>query len=66
MLLYTYLYDDLLHQLDIENTICHFIDLSRAFDTIDHSTLLHTIKYYGIDNLACTFVKAILVIIVKK
>ena len=29
-----------------------YLDLSKAFDTLIHSTLLHKIKHYGIDGLA--------------
>ena len=36
---------------DKDLPISIFMDLSKAFDTLDHTTLLHKSKYYGIEGM---------------
>ena len=43
--------DRIINKMDSnEIPIDIFMDLSKAFDTIDHTVLLHKIKYYGLED----------------
>ena len=55
------LVDRITRELDIGNTpISIFIDLSKAFDTLDHNILLSKLHYYGIPGSALQLIRSYL------
>ena len=55
------LIDRILTEMDKGNIpLCIFLDLSKAFDTLDHHILLNKLNYYGINNVEAKLFKSYL------
>ena len=53
--------DGIIHELDKGNTpINIYIDLSKAFDTLNHEILISKLKYYGINGSAIKLIDSYL------
>ena len=46
------------------HTIRVFIDLKKAFDTVDHALLCKKMKFYGVRGVACKWLNSYLDLIV--
>ena len=56
-----YVTDYIKHKMDVGKIpINVYLGFSKAFDTLVHSTLLHKMKHYGIDELAHKLIKSYL------
>lgn len=53
--------DSILKNLDVDiKTISVYMDLSKAFDTLDYSILLYKLRYYGLSESALLLLKSYL------